>query len=996
MKLTLIRFLKNCGAALILLMAFFFCAWFFAPQTAQAETYSVGENVITVTLDYGAAPRYPVLTHQDSGKHFKIVSYLAEDKNGATFSLVEGGAVTAVPATYRLPASTNTVYCDGEGNALSGDDFSGTIRVVVQKNLLPITVSAASLTKTYGETVTALTWDFKEEADRDNTISLSFACAGFAAAAHVGAYDVSVASVTKGTENVSAFYDVRLYPEEGADPVRFAVTPRAVDINLATQATVPFNHYVGADGTSVCSSSVSGVNGEAVTAYYRLSSPPEGVLTVGEEYEVEAYRYEVSSSSGVASYALTDPSDYAPSFLYDQNTVVAGKGTLTIYQDQSLVEAREGDNAYLYYPFSYPYLDLLVKNHVGNTWIPVPFFGLNVSLYCEVDAPNGVMAVGDYPLTLLAYDCASFDSVVFEGEVVLSVVKRILTYSGADSAEIMMGSTFVKRVSLPFEDHDYLFDLTADVSGRAVGEEVPYLSATAVTDANFDLDLSGATVTLTKRSTGVSLVADDRVSVSYGEEYELAALYLDRGSPSEQKLQIPVIYEYKPAGSSARKDGLPVEVGNYVVYCSVESDLYEAAEKTVELTVAKRPVAGYYHITSAKKVYGNTFDFSRNVQLICLYDYDEVARTADRAAPITLTDGMVGGVLLTCSAGGASQRAGTYDFDFSGADAQHYRIVAAIVYDITAEEEVSEFTVVKASAPAAPVVNVEVTGRDMKILSTGPIRAELSLKADHSSAKAQTSATGTVTFTGLTCGALYYVRVRAEDNTNYKSPSAWTEGTQAVPFARPEVTLEEVLSGTARIAAATTHATEDYTVQYRIGATGTWMDGSEIKQLKPDTQYVVYFRLKNEFTTGESSSLSFHTLCAPVGKDELSIDFDRMSGVLSITSAVDRLEYRLYSASGELLTDDWTELSEFMDLQKDTTYLLQVRRSDKNGETASEITEITIDTRLKGKFSLRRFLCNNFLFFIGGGLVIAIAIAAILFAEAKRRAESEELGRKEE
>lgn len=996
MKLTLTRFLKSCGAALILLMAFFFCAWFFAPKTAQAETYSVGENVITVTLDYGAAPRYPVLTHQDSGKHFKIVSYLAEDKNGATFSLVEGGVVTAVPATYHLPVRTNTVYCDQAGNVLSGDDFSGVIRVVVQKNLLPITVSAASLTKTYGDAVTALGWDFKEEADRDNTISISFACAGFAAAAHVGTYDVSVASVTKGADNVSAFYDVRLYPEEGDDPVRFSVTSRAITVTLASQATVPFNHHVGADGVSVCSASASGVNGETVTAYYCLSSPPEGVLTVGESYEVEAYRYEIASSLGTESYSLTDDSDYAPSFLYDQNTVVAGKGNLTIYQDQSLIETRAGDNAYLYYPFSYPYLELLVKNYVGNMWISVPYFGLNLSLYCEADAPNGVMAVGSYPLTLLAYNCASFDSVVFEGDVLLSVVKRTLTYSGADSAEIMSGNTFVKRVTLSFEDRDYLFDLTADVSGRAVGDEVPYASGVAVTDANFDLDLSGATVTLIKRSTGVTLAADAQVSVSYGEEYELAALYLDRGAPTEQKLQVPVVYAYTATGSNVRKTGLPVEVGGYVVYCSIDSDLYEAEERTVSLTVAKRPVAGYYHITSAQKVYGQTFDFSRNVQLLCLYDYDEVSHTADRANPIALTDGMVGGVLLTCSAGGATQRAGNYDFDFSGADAQHYRIVAAIVYDITAEEEVSKFTVTKASAPAAPVVNVEVTGRDMRVLSTGPIRAEVSLKADYSSATAKTSTTGTVTFPGLTCGALYYVRVRAEDSSNYKAPGPWTEGAQAVPFAKPEVTLGSVLSNAAHVSATTAHATEDYIVQYRIGATGTWMDGDEVKQLKPDTQYVVYFRLKNEVTAGESTSLSFHTLCAPVSQNELSIEFDRMTGSLSITSSVDRLEYRLYSESGELLTDDWTELSEFMDLQKDTTYLLQVRQSNKNGETASEITEITIDTRLKGKFSLKRFLCNNFLFFIGGGLVIAIAIAAILFAEVKRKAESEELGRKEE
>ena len=996
MKLTLFRFLKSCGTAIILLMAFFLCAWFFSPDTAEAETYSVGTNVYTVTLDYGEAPRYPIFTHQESGKHFKIVSYYAEDKNGSIFSLVEGGVVTALPSeSYRIEASSNTVYCDQNGNVLSGDTFDGTIRVIVQRKVLPIVVSAASLTKMYGDTVDgALTWDFKEDSDRDYTKAISFSCAGFAAAAHVGDYAVSVTSVTKGGNDISAFYDVELYPEEGTDPVLFSVTPRGITVTLSEQATVAFNHYAMEDGVSVRSASASGVNGETVTAYYRLKNPPENVLTVGAAYEVEAYRYEVSSSGGATQYSLTDTSDYVLTFDYNQNTVIAGKGTLTVYQDQSLVESRQGDDSYFYHSFTYAYLDPVVKYYTDILLIRIPYYGEDVVLRCGVDAPYGSLAAGDYALTMFPFqEEARLTSVSLEGTIVLTVTKRVLTYDGADSAEIMRGDSFVKRVTLSFEDQDYAFDLTADVSGRSVGDEVPYTSFAAVTNPNFDLDYSAAKVTLVKRSTGVSLVGAATASVPYGDDYALATLYLDRGTPAEQELtSVPVSYAYTASGSSARRDGLPMEIGSYVVYCSIVSDLYQATEKTVNLTITKRPVAGYYHITSAKKVYGQNFDFGNSVQLICLYDYDEVTHTVDRTSRINVTAGMVGGVLLTSSGGGPTQRVGSYDFDFSGADAQRYRIVAAIVYDITEEEEAAKFSVVKANAPAAPVVSVEATGRDIKVLSTGSVKAELSLKEDYSSAKTQSSATGTVTFTGLTCGALYHIRVRAEDSANYKSPSAWVEGTQAVLFGKPEVTVDEVLSNSAKVTASVKNAVDDYVIQYRIGATGTWMDGVEVQTLKPDTQYVVFFRAKNANATGEAASVSLHTLCAPVSQNELSIEFDRSSGFLSVTSSVDRLEYKLFTASGEAITEEWTALGEFVDLQKDTKYLLQVRLSDKNGETASEITEITIDTHQKGTFSIKRFLCNNFLFFIAGGLAIAIAIAAILFVDVKKKAEGEELG----
>lgn len=994
MKSTLSRILKACGAALLLLTAFFFCAWFCGGAEAEAETYSVGNNVFTVTLDYGAAPRYPILLHQDSGKYFKITSYYAEGKNGSIIPLVEGGAVTASPGTYRLQANINVTLCDQSGNLLSGDTFDGVIRVDVQKKILPVKVYSSSLEKIYGQNQSGdLSWDFKEEADRDGAISILFASAGFAATAHAGTYPLAAATVTKGETDVSALYDVRLYPQEGEGSVSFTVTPAPITVTLAEEATVPFNHYKLSDGESVVTSSAAGVNGETVTVYYRLKTPVDGVLTVGEKYQVEGCRYEISSSGGTASYALTDASDYLPELLYDKDEVVAGKGTLTVFQNVDLIEERRADPSQFYCSFAYDYLDPVVEYYRGEVWIHLAYFGRDVILCGEIDRPDGAVPAGAYPLTLISFDCEDLTSVLFDGQILLTVNKRVLAYGEADVAEVMTGNSFVKRISLTFASTAYAFDLTADLSGRTVGETISYASFTAVTDPNFDLDFAAATVTLVKRSTGIAIVPFGRDHVFYGEEYAPAALYADHGTPAARVVEEPVLFSYKVKGATQLRNGLPAEVGSYVVYCSIDSDVYEAAEISVDLTVAKRPVAAYYLITSAKKPYGQSFDFGRNVQLTSLYDYDENTHEVDRSNPIAITDGMVGGMILTSTGADAGQTVGEYEFDFSGATAQHYRIAAAIVFDLAAGDVAETFSVVKADAPPKPDLSIEITGRELKVSADGPIRGEISLRADYGGAKVQSGSKGLISFTQLTYGAVYHLRVRAEDNQNYESASTWSEVTKAIPFAKPEVAVSTLLSNGLVVTCSMRNAVDGYVIQHRVGSSGEWKDGTEVTGLKPDSDYTLSFRAKNEVTTGAENTFSVHTLRAPVDKKNLEIELDRTAGTLSVVSSVRDLEYRLLSSSGDPLNEEWAPLGEFEKLDKDATYLLQVRLAASEGVAASEIAEITIDTHEKrDPFSFAKLFTAGFLFVVGGALLIAAIILLVFFVKWKKKSDREELG----
>ena len=957
----------------------------------------MGNATVTIFLDYGSVPQVAPRSYGEN-KYYKIVSYNVELQGGAIVSLLTDGRVSASPGTYYLSAADNVAECDGSGNLiLGGDTFDGTIKIKVQKNVLPITVAGTSLQKTYGDTVTGVSWDFKEETDRDGTIQITFASDGFAASAHVGEYPVTAASVTQGGEDKTALYEIKLYPEEGPEGVTFTVNPKEVEFTLATASTVPFNSYRLADGESVVTTTASGVNGEELTAYYRLKEAVENVLTIGERYKVEAFRYEVASSQSTASYSLSDASDYDPAFLYTADEVIAGNGNIVLFQDASLIAERQGDYSYFYYPITYEYLDPVVANYLDDIWVVADYYGKELTLHCvSATAPQGVLPCGSYPVTLSYASCQGINDVDFEGDITVTVTKRTLAYAGEDSAEIALQDFFVKRVSLPFNNANYAFDLTADLTGCAVGDEIPYTSFVSLTDQNFEVSFAGAKVVITKRSTGVSIVPLVGATVPYGDRYDFAALYLDHGLPTERLLDEEVICEYSASGSTARREGLPTEIGAYTVYCSVVSDLYAVAECAVSLRIVARPVAAYYQITSATKVYGQSFDFKNNVQLIALYDYDEATHTVDRSGGIPLTDGLVGGAILTSSGADASMTVGEYDFDYSGAvTSQKIRIAAAYVVDISTNEIAEKFTVVKANAPAAPAFTTQVNGRELKVISSGNIRGELSLKSDYSNAKKQNSATGTVTFTQLTYGAVYYLRVCVEDETNYKSSSPWSSEVKAIPFAKPDVAVSELHSEKVIVTASMKNAASGYIIQHRVGASGAWKDGMEVTGLKPDTQYTLCFRAKNDATAGEEFSFAVKTLRAPVDKDQLAVEFDRDLGTLSVTSAVERLEYRLLSSTGEPLSEEWSDTCEFADLEKDTTYLLQVRLAGEDGNMASEIMELTIDThKAKVPFSFKKFLSDWFLLIIGIVLLSAAVSLLVAFIKSKKRTDAAELGGK--
>ena len=990
------------GLLVIVAAVLLFCT--FPVSVAEAELYYVGDASEILPLDYGAPPGEHVLYHKTSGKYYKITSYNVV-LNYVPTSLVEGGVVTALPGEYPLNVEQNAVYCDKDGNPLTGDSFYGTVLVVVRENELPITIESASLTKAYGAEASPIVWS----CDDPYITEVVFSCEGFLPTAPVGSYPVTVSAIMKGEENVTDLYISQVTLDEGEGDVLYTVTPAPVSFEISEVATRPFNRYFLADGESVHSVTTAGVNGETLTAYYHFKDSVEGVLSIGESYDIEAYRYEVTSSGTTTSYRLDQASNYAPTFSPDNDHIVAGKGLLTITQDPLVIEAHPNDLSYLHLPMIYEYLDAAVYkdlDHPQEYWLTITYFDESIILYFGADEAYQALPTrtwipcGSYALTLEDYSHDVMDTISAEGELSLNVGKRTLAYQGQDTAEVASGDTFQKSVSVTYEGVKYDFTLTAGVAGRSVGDVLSYASATSLTNENVDLDYSAARLTMVKRSTGISIVSSVGSSVTYGDAFVPAALWLNKGKAGESKLESEtLIYAYSSGNSTARTAGLPQDAGSYTIYCSLDSDTYAVAEKRIALRIDKRPVAGYFVLVTTSKVYGETFDFadSNNAQLTTLYELDASLQAADRTKVISgFTRDMVFGSSLT-SAGGAKEAvAGRYDFDYSGVLMLNYRLATAIYWDKGANKAVRQFTVEKADSPAPPTVSLSISGRTVRV-SASPLpsgTAELSLSSDFSDKLTATVSEGRASFSQLTYGARYYVRVCSVDSANYDAPSAWASTqTIAAPFPSLSLTLvERECDAITVIAEPLENALEGYTLQYRVGSTGTWTDGSRAVGLDADRDYVIYFRAKNPYVEGAATQISARTLRAPVAEDDIALRYDRDLETLYIGSEVEGLECRLLSSSGEYLTE-WISYDDLPTLAKDATYTLEVRFAATEEKEASGILSIEIDTHeAETPFTVKGFLSDWFLIVIGGGILLVALILLLVLIKAKRRADKEILG----
>ena len=982
------------GMRRFLLAVLFFTLFFFgSPLSARAETNIIIPD-FEISLSYGQSiPATGLKYETNDKKKFKIVDFLAD---GEIEPLVADGHVVAAPRAdaYALNASTNAVPCADDWTPLTdGSACYGTIRVTIREKNLPIVFTADALVKPYGVAPDTLSWDFAKNSDRDERMTLEFSSAGLAADAPIGIYDdLTVAAVKIDGVDRSAYYHVTKSVVGSEDPVRLTVNPAPLTVVYDKELSLPCNHYLSEDGESVTTVETAGANGESLISYYRIKGEHPRLLTVDESYEIECFRSVLRLSNGEIS---ADLSDYEIDYSYVTNTITATKGSLTICQDQAILDAHPYDDSYLFYPISFFYLDTEVRNAGGRIeFEEIPYHETSIRLVCFIsDAPiSGAIPCGIYALSKDTFGCEYLSDVALS-DVSLTVTRRRLAYVQEDSAEY--GTTdFRKETAIAFDGTNYAFTLIADLAGATVGDVRNYDSFTSE-DPNFDLDFAEAKLTIVKRRTGVSLQGSRRQTVTYGTAYTPAVAYLNHGTAEEQILEdATVLYAYRE-GTQVR-DGLPENAGSYSLTCTLSSPLYETNVLSVTLTIAKKGVAALYYIRSAQKTYGATVDFDASpARLFALYGYDEKIGVEDREQEIEIEIANFGGKNLSSEGGAAEAAVGEYPFDYSTITSQNYEIKKVIAYDVSSKKETTKFTVVKAPKPAAPTFTVTTNANALNVSAKGTIKAELSEKESMSGARSATGE-GAVSFAKLNYGQVYYLRVRLEDYENYVDAGEWSAaGRQVIPFPAPEAEVSLLRSESATFTVTVKNAAEGYVIQHRV-ASGEWKEGTEVTGLKATTTYSLSFRVKNDHVTGDAVTVKIRTLSSPVAEDKVLPAFDRKSGELTVSSEMENLEYMLLDESGEPLFEGWVTAENLPKLQLDSKYVLQVRIAATGTTPASDYREIEIDTHeVKEPFTLKGFLSKWFLVIIGGVLLIVGVVVTILFIRAKKKTDKEEIGGKE-
>ena len=1008
------KFWKTCF--LILAAVFLVMLAPFSASEASAEDYNIGIDV-QVTLTYGDAPVSGVMRIGVSEKYYKIASYLGSTEiGGEELPLLGGdGRVNAAPGSYYMNARGKVNGTDAEGNVLAGVECEGRILFVVQQKSLELTVASDKLGKTYGEEIDSLPYSYKNPADEDPSLTIVLTSAGMASTAAVGgSYPVSMLSATKNSADVTAYYDVTVFEAGSSDAASVSVSKMPLAFAYTSVLEVEFNDFLLSDGVSVCSMEKSGANGDVVTLFFRLTEA-QTLLTIGELYEIEAYRYSVTPSVGAeVSYALSDESNYDVSADLSAASAVKAKiGSVTLFQDASKIEARASDPSFVYLDpskLTLTYLDDALSNFSGTVTFPsvVLYPNVTIDLTCSFVCGETNVPAGEYALTYVSFASESVSSVSAE-ELTLIVQKRVAgTFSELVEREYGIEGNLVLELDRECKGNTYSFELTAPTDGLAVGAYTQFTSMTSLTDENVILEYSFAVVRIVKRSTDVSIVAKagaDRVV--YGETVDPCAIYLNYGEAGESLLGETLVYSHKKAGETFVRSGIPSQIGSYVVTCSVQSDSYAADPLVFDMTVTKRPVAAYYEITRAKKTYGETFVFSsETVQLIALYYYDVDLGAEDRGKEGLVAGSSLGSALGgtgVTSAGGLKDAAvDAYPFDTSGIVSPIYDVKKVIMLDISTKDEahgrpgdeVTVFTVVKAQKPGAIAAICEISGRAAVISAKDgetSLQAQLSENSDFSP---QQSANGTnsAKYPNLRYGVTYYVRLRVSDPVNYNEPNGdWSETISfAIPFPKLTVKLASATSTSLIFSADALSATSGrHVFQHKVGS-GDWEEGLEVKGLSPDTPYTVRFRAYNKSAAGQESSLTERTLRAPVPSGKVKLTFDEKSGVLKAESELS-LEYRLLDED-EIVLEDWTDQDEFTDIKKDGEYVLEVREPARNGKAASEPSRILVDTSPVKKVASGGFLSQWFLLVVGGAALVLLVIFIIVFAKVKKSVDLTELG----
>jgi hypothetical protein len=356
-------------------------------------------------------------------------------------------------------AGSYTVSCSGGvATNYSFNYVNGTLTV----NKAALTIAVADKSKVYGDANPALTGAISGVKNGD-VISAAYSTAATAASG-VGAYAITAAAV--GTPaSVLANYNVTV--NDGT----LTITKRTLSISAADKSKL----YGAANPTFT--GSISGVqNADAVSLSFSSLA---------------------DASSGVGSYAIVPHADATDAVLANYS-VDASNGTLTVTKRTLTIAAADKSKLY---GAANPTFTGSISGIQNSDAITESFS----------TAASAASGVGDYAIVphADATDAVLANYTVDATNGTLTVTKRTLTISAADKSKLYGADnpTFTGSISgVQNGDGVSLSFSSAANASSGVGDYaiVPHADATDAVMANYTVDASNGTLTVTKRTLAIS------------------------------------------------------------------------------------------------------------------------------------------------------------------------------------------------------------------------------------------------------------------------------------------------------------------------------------------------------------------------------------------------------------------------------------------------------------------------------------------------------------
>ncbi|NCA66562.1 MAG: hypothetical protein EOM87_00710 [Clostridia bacterium] len=917
-------------------------------------------------LQYRGEINGTIFSKSDTGNYYLVFEPYGIISGGIMTKLTDNnGKITAPPGTYTLSGSPSYYLSNDYADILNSegtkiyDKIKFNPRYTYTINPRPVTVNVDDTNNTiryYGGPTIDLDYTIVSgNMVNDDILTVEFSSEGNAQIVNIGAYDIFMDSfsVINGGIDKTHYYSV-VYQATGRpllDVEKYVIVAEGVG------DLVDVYRYDG-DHTAVLNSlyeEIPGINEETVRIYYTLDEASivrvNGALPVSAPQEayptiVNVEKVEVYSQEGLL---VDHKENYEINSLANNTRLIVNKRDIVLYsgEGEPLEDGVYINPSIITEIYGYTFEELFDRdievlgeniNFAFNftEYYELPEVGLHSLTLVTADNPwYNIELDESFCFVINKYTLLLFEYLSGEGEV---------RYIDVEYGVGLPQYSSTVTVSEAFEQISFTLNSSVDEnSAPGVHDFTSYID-----NRNFIIDYTNVKILVALKPLTVSVVSQRPTGVEYGDEYSIVLVGAVDARHTDFITSYCVGATYTEASAVL---GLPFAAGAYKIRCAIDNealDFYSLGELgyvDVSFNIAKRNIIVRYDLNQSTKEYNSEVSIE---DLGVLSNYYEAN---------LLQAGLINGDILsgniTCSGLAKTAAAGGYVVNVSALNNNNYTIVGGVkVYFGGAETPSLTVTKLRAQnlpvflAAIASVDSTSVTLNNISINGTAVGAFTISSDGGNNYASYKTSNT----FTGLIPGKRYYFKVRIKSDSNIEQGAESQPISQVIPLLTPTVKSTAYSTDSLTVELnGYSYTGMTYSYQYRLNA-GDWRSSGVFDDLQPGTRYQIRYKCTSS-DSAESPAGSLYLWTANVApviiEEELSLVLEATR--IFIEGLEETYEYRIALRTEnpeEMSFSGWVTLSDFTDLEDESTYVIEVRvkASQFNGNVAGEITSLTLST----------------------------------------------------